>query len=285
MPRAERQRIRFDLTRHELVVDPPEMREVFHGYSDAPDPVPRVRCYSMAEVLAEKVRALQDRLGRARDVYDVVNVGRNLREEISAAKVAEVADQKFRFKELEPPTPEKILARVDPEVLETDWTQALRHQLPLLPPVHDFLDALKDVLEWIFAAAPPALALSAVPGREGERSVPPVRFTRRGTGRGIGHPRATPPFPWPSETFGSRMDRVRYAARNRLLARVTYHGVPRLIEPYSLRVPRTGNLLLYVHEVQRGGAPGGGVKAFKVSELGEVQVTDQPFRARYLVEL
>lgn len=48
---------------------------------------------------------------------------------------------------------------------------------------------------------------------------------------------------------------------------------------------RTGNLLLYVHEVQRGLAPGGGVKAFKVADLGEVQVTVQPFRTRYLVEL
>lgn len=63
LPRAERQRIRFDLTRDELVVEPPQQREVFHGYSDAPSPPARVRCYSLNEVLAEKLRALVERSG------------------------------------------------------------------------------------------------------------------------------------------------------------------------------------------------------------------------------
>ena len=61
LPRAQRQRIRFDLTQDELVVDPPESRHVFHGYSDIPDPVPQVFCYSLNEILAEKVRALFER--------------------------------------------------------------------------------------------------------------------------------------------------------------------------------------------------------------------------------
>lgn len=81
------------------------------------------------------------------------------------------------------------------------------------------------------------------------------------------------------------MDRVRYPARNRLLARVTYHGVPRLVEPYSLRMPKTGNLLLYVFEVERGFGPGEGLKAFEVAELGDVELTEQPFQPQYLVEL
>ncbi len=58
LARAQRQRIRLDLTRDELVVDPPGLREVFHGYSDEPEPLPRIRCYTLAEILAEKVRAL-----------------------------------------------------------------------------------------------------------------------------------------------------------------------------------------------------------------------------------
>lgn len=85
--------------------------------------------------------------------------------------------------------------------------------------------------------------------------------------------------------YGGSLGRVRYAARNRLLARINYHGVARLVEPYSLRRPRTGNLLLYVFEVQRGAGAGGGIKAMKVAELGEVEVTDRPFQPRYVVEL
>jgi hypothetical protein len=81
------------------------------------------------------------------------------------------------------------------------------------------------------------------------------------------------------------MERVRFAARNRLLAQVNYHGIDRLVEPYSLRIPNTGNLLLYVNEVRRGTGAGEGIKAFKVDELGDVKVTDQPFVPRYRIEL
>jgi hypothetical protein len=61
--------------------------------------------------------------------------------------------------------------------------------------------------------------------------------------------------------------------------------VSRLVEPYSLRLPNTGNLLLHVHEVERGGALGRGIKAFKVSEIGDVMVTERPFSPRHFVEL
>ncbi len=285
LPRAERQRIRFDLTRDELVVEPPQQREVFHGYSDAPSPPARVRCYSLNEVLAEKLRALVERSGRARDVYDVVNVGRNLRSDLSPPEIVGIATEKFRFKDLDEPTPERIIQAIDPGVLEVDWGHALRHQLPVLPPVDEFLAALSEVLDWLFTVEAAPLPLPAVPGRSGEVEVPPIRFARPAPAAALGGGTPAPSGPWPAQTFGSQMDRVRYGARNRLLVRIDYHGVPRLVEPYSLRLPRTGNLLLYVHEVQRGGGPGGGIKAFKVAEIGRVEVTDQPFQPQYLIEL
>ena len=50
-------------------------------------------------------------------------------------------------------------------------------------------------------------------------------------------------------------------------------------------MPETGNLLLYVFEVERGLRAGEGIKSFKVAELGDVEVTDRPYRERFLVEL
>lgn len=285
LARAERQRIRFDLTRDELVADAPELREVFHGYSDTPEPLPRIRCYTLAEILAEKIRALFERSGRARDVYDVVNVGRNLRTELSPDVIRELASKKFAFKALDPPTPDRILARVDSDVLASDWINALRHQLPVLPPVAAFLAGLREVLEWVMGVAAPGPALVAVPARRDEAPVPRVQFGRPLAVRALGRGAPAGPGIWPDTVYGSKMDRVRYAARNRLLARVAYHGVTRLVEPYSLRMPGTGNLLLYVFELERGFGPGEGIKAFKVAELGDVQVTDRPFQPQYLVEL
>ena len=284
LSRAARQRIRFDLTRDEVIVDKPESREVFHGYSDAIEPVPRIQCYSLGEILAEKVRALFERSGRARDVFDVVNVGRNLREELTPAEIAALATKKFRFKDLDDPSPDLILSGVDPEVLELDWGNALRHQVPVLPPVSDFLSALGDVLRWLFGDDR-TRPLLAVPVRGGEVAVPPVQFARPAAARAAARHGAVPHVLWPAAALGSKMDRVRYAARNRLLVEINYHGVSRMVEPYSLRVPETGNLLLYAFEVQRSGGAGGGLKAFRVAELGDVQLTDRPFQARYLVEL
>lgn len=105
--------------------------------------------------------------------------------------------------------------------------------------------------------------------------------SRLGVGRIVGAPSGAVPI----AAYGTRMDRIRYAARNRLVARVGYGGVTRLVEPYSLRMPGTGNLLLYVYEVERGGGVGGGIKAFKVAELGDVSVTERSFSPRYAVEL
>ena len=283
LARQNRQRVKLDLTRHELLVTAAERREVFHGYSDLPDPAPTIRCYSLKELLVEKVRALLERSGRARDVYDVVNIGRNFSSDFNVTEARVIATRKFAFKGLPAPTSDLILGSIDPQVLAVDWNNALRHQLPVLPPPNEFLSALRDVLDWLFVPARPGVILAAVPAKAEEVLVPPVRFASPA----LGLARAVFPggMPVPANVFGSRMDRIRFAARNRLLAQVNYHGVSRLVEPYSLRIPKTGNLLLYVYETQRGSRPGEGIKAFKVDELGDVAVSNNSFQPRYLIEL
>jgi predicted nucleotidyltransferase component of viral defense system len=284
LARQSRQRIRFDLTQHELVADTPERRPIFHGYSDAQAPAPEVLCYTLEELLAEKVRALVERSGRARDVYDVVNLGRNFADQLNLTRARDYIARKFAFKALAAPTPGSILAGIDAATLETDWEGALHHQLQVLPPVGDFLAALHGILAWIlepgFVASLLAPVASSSPD---EASVPAVRFELPPVGLGRPMPRLGRGIP--ASAYGRSMERVRFAARNRLLVRLVYDGVPRLVEPYSLRMAGTGNLLLYVYEVRRGDLPGGGTKAFMVVKLGEVMPTAQSFQPRYLVEL
>lgn len=91
----------------------------------------------------------------------------------------------------------------------------------------------------------------------------------------------------PTIPFGRsaiHLDHIRFAARNRLCIEITYHDVNRVVEPYSLRRPKTGNLLLYVYELQRGSARGGGIKAYKVPEITNTTLTQQAFSPRYVVE-
>jgi hypothetical protein len=69
------------------------------------------------------------------------------------------------------------------------------------------------------------------------------------------------------------------------LKKCYFDGFSRLVAPYSLRMPKTGNLLLYVFEIQRGLGQGEGIRALKVAELRDVEIADRPFAPRYLVEL
>ncbi len=64
--------IRLDLTRDEIVVCPPLMRAIQHLYPDELPAPATVRCYSLQEVFAEKIRAFGER-GRPRDLYDVIS--------------------------------------------------------------------------------------------------------------------------------------------------------------------------------------------------------------------
>jgi predicted nucleotidyltransferase component of viral defense system len=285
LPKQNRQRIRFDLTQDELVATASARRQVFHGYSDVPVPVPEVLCYSLEEILAEKLRALVERKGRARDVYDVVNVGRNFSDQLSVDRTRSAAARKFAFKSLSAPTVAGIFAAIDVAPLEADWSQALRHQLQLVPPVADFVGALRGVLSWILEPTFVVPPLTPAPSQNpNEDPIPRVSF-ERASSLGRGQPLTAFGRRIPAEAYGQAMERVRFAARNRLLVQLVYDGVARVVEPYSLRMPGTGNLLLYVWEIERGGAPGGGIKAFMVSKLGATQVMSRPFVPRHLVEL
>ena len=86
-------------------------------------------------------------------------------------------------------------------------------------------------------------------------------------------------------SFYGAIDQIRYAARNRLCVEITYHDAVRMTEPYSLRVAKTGNMLLYVHEILKNGAPTGDTRAYKVNEIRSARVTEEPFQPRYRVEL
>ena len=81
------------------------------------------------------------------------------------------------------------------------------------------------------------------------------------------------------------LERVRFAARNRLCVELTYDGVRRLAEPYSLRRSRRGNLRLYVFELTRQTLRTEQLKAYSVERIRDVSVSSEPFAARWAVEL
>lgn len=267
------QRITLDVTQDEVLVATPEPRSIFHGYTDAPTPAAKVRCYTVNEIIAEKTRALYERQGRSRDVYDVVNISRNFRDEIDAQEARRILSEKFKFKDLPTPTVETIFSRIDLDLLRQSWQHQLEHQLPVLPPVDSYIADLEEALKW-WVEGHQASQLPPVPLHAGEVPVPRERFSLLPIGGRGTHAASI-----------SSLNQIRFAARNQVCIEITYGGITRLVEPYSLRRPNTGNLLLYVYELRRGNSPGGGIKAFKVADIQRTTVTNAPFRPRYRVEL
>lgn len=267
LPPKSLQRVKFDLTQDELLADEPAMRDLHHAYTDKLEPTPQLRCYSINEILAEKTRALVERNGRARDVYDIVNISRNFRLKINAKLTAELANAKFKFKELEMPSIDYIMKSIDTDVLKANWNNQLAHQINNLPPVDSYLTDLKDAIAWWLEpliAKPQLITMPGIHGRAVERQMFPDIL---------------------SEVAPSTLDHIRRAARNRFLVLVKYNGAERLVEPYSLRYPTTGNEVLHVWEIKKNGFLSNQHKSFITNRLIYLSTSNQIFVPKWEVEL
>jgi len=122
-PRA----IRLDVTRAERLVLAPAIRRLIHSYSDGPVLAQaEIACYTLIEVLAEKVRAVggQRRFAISRDIYDI---HRLVQSGVTAADVVPLLPTKFKARGLdtEALNVERVIARR--AAFEGDWNRRLTH--------------------------------------------------------------------------------------------------------------------------------------------------------------
>ncbi|MBE0448871.1 MAG: nucleotidyl transferase AbiEii/AbiGii toxin family protein [Actinobacteria bacterium] len=99
--RGSAQSIQIDLSRDEFLAFPPVKRTMYHPYSDTGSlPLVSIPCYTLEEVLAEKLRAVggQRRYALARDVYDIHQLSES---GVDIKKTILVLDKKFEAKGLE----------------------------------------------------------------------------------------------------------------------------------------------------------------------------------------
>ena len=78
----------------------------------------------------------------------------------------------------------------------------------------------------------------------------------------------------------STLERIRFAAANRLCVDVGYEGDVQRVEPYSLRKARGGNVVLYACE-----ADSSECATYRTGGISEVEVTRQTFVPKYANEL
>lgn len=260
-PGGDLPRVKMDLTDDEVLVLDAASREVFHPYSDTPEGGIHVPCYCFEEVFAEKIRALGERL-RPRDLYDVIHLYRHDSTRQDRELILSTLEAKCAFKGISVPTMESLESKPERGELQTEWENMLGHQVPVLPPFEQFWQELPEVFDWLYRAVAKAAPTAIPVGRQSIDTAwqPPAMAQAWHT--------ATP------------MEIIRYAAANRLCIDLAYQGSRRLIEPYSLRRTRDGNLLLYAVKHNTGEE-----RSYRVDRIQGAKVTQIPFTPRYAVEL
>ncbi len=250
--------VRLDLTRDEQIARPPVIRPIQHLYSDQLPEPGTVRCYSLEELYAEKIRAMGER-GRPRDLYDIVFLldypGLTDHSEL----VRETLISKCESKGVPIPTLDLLDESPHRVELESEWVNMLGHQLPALPPLEHYWERLPELFTWL----------------DGEVEIALPGPVEGGGGETIWAPS---PASW-SWGSGPALEPVRFAGANRLCVDLGYRSTVRRVEPYSLRVTPDGNLLLYA--VRRDNRQ---LRSYRVDRIESIEVTTEPFRPVHYVE-
>ncbi len=141
-------RIKIDLTLDEPLILEPQIKEVYHPYSDMLEEGKRILAYSYEELFAEKLRALVQRL-RPRDLYDVVHLYQQKDSNTNVILMRKTLQKKCDNRSVPFPKMELIETHDNRKLLESEWSTQLRHQMPKLPPFESFLHKLEAILSWI----------------------------------------------------------------------------------------------------------------------------------------
>jgi len=259
--RGDLPRIKLDLTIDEILVLDPVVREVHHPYSDRPEEGIKIGSYCFEEVFAEKIRALAERQ-RPRDLYDVVHLYRHDDLNPNQLLILSTLGKKCEFKGIEVPSMITFTSSPEREELEAEWKNMLAHQLPALPSFEQFWAALPEVMDWLHGTKVKVVNASIPMGRQ------QMDETWR-------------PFPmaqaWHTQV---PMEKIRFAAANRICVNLRYQDSTRLIEPYSLRRTMDGNILLIASKHETGET-----RSYRVNRIQGAEISNIPYVPRYAVEL
>jgi predicted nucleotidyltransferase component of viral defense system len=243
--------VRMDVTQFERIWLPVQTCRLIHPYSDANACEADIRCVKLEEVLASKLKCLIQRRHVA-DLYDYAHWLFFGVHDVNSDEVVEVFLRKTIYQRA-PRVALDLLVNLPFAALGTIWERFV------VCPVRSVLsfDAVKERflghLEQMFAAFADA--------------------------------------PWRDLAFfpSNLRTPIMEAGASQRLLRMRYHGVERLVEPYSLlyrvRKDGVGREYFYAYDRTGGRGSGPGIKTFVAKDVVDLAVTDQEFDPRFLVEV
>jgi len=250
--------IKLDLTSDEILVLKAEKRKVHHPYTDEPSQGIKMKCYAFEEVLAEKIRALAQR-ARPRDLYDVVHFFRNRGLIENPKLVYSVLEKKCLYKKIAIPTYQHIKEHEKIDELEPQWDYMLTHQLSNLPMFESFWNDLPLFFDWLVGELAEKTVASI--SKKDEIIFHPGRIIHA----------HSQDFP---------LQRIQFAAANRVCVILTYNNKEKTVEPISFRRSKSGNRLFYGFERETNHP-----KAYSISKIQSIEITNIPYTEKYPVEI
>ena len=252
-------RIKLDFTADEKVILSPVQKQVSHPYSDRPEEGIKTMAYVYEETFAEKIRALFER-ANPRDLYDVINLYRNVKASPNVSNLKEALKQKCEFKGIPAPKLDDILKHESK--LKGAWHEMIAHQLPYLPPFDSFFQVLPEFFKWL-EGGKSSEEKTAYRFKEGEVLV-----------------KEQTAFLPLKQKIKSYLELIRFASANRLCVNIKYQDLIYKVECYSLRKIKENQFILYAWDVDKNS-----LCSYAVQHIQGVKITSDSFVPRYLVEL
>ena len=244
--------IRLDISEFEKIYLPIRTVPLIHPYSDSSLCTASIRCLSLEEMIANKMKCLLQRR-HSHDLFDMVYayLWQNQRS-INRADILSVFLRKTIFQP-SPTSAKNLLLELPFDFFKLAWQ---RYVICPINSRFDFESAaenFRNFVEELF-----------------------IGYSDRAS--------STLAF-FPAHLRNPIME----AARDCKMLRVTYEGVDRLVEPYALSYKRRKDLVaqeyFYCWDTTGGRTSGPGVRTFLNPKISSIEVIEQIFDPRYEIEL
>jgi predicted nucleotidyltransferase component of viral defense system len=246
--------VSLDITEFDKIYLPVQTRMLIHPYSDSDVCRAEIRCLKLEEMLAAKLKCLLQRR-EVSDLYDLVfSIFINKDLNVNRQEIVSTFLRKTIF-EPSPSVARQLLLELPLNLLRAAWQ---RYIICPLESVLDFdwtVQQFQVFIQELFAV------------------------------QGVGIPYRAQFAYFPSHIRNPIME----AGQNLRLLRLTYDGVPRIVEPYSMVFKRRkdgfGQEYLYVYDTTGGRDSGPGIKSFVNTKIQHIEVLNDSFQPRHQVNL
>jgi predicted nucleotidyltransferase component of viral defense system len=242
--------VRLDITEFDRLYLPTQIRQLIHPYSDNPACQAQVRCIKLEEMLASKLKCLLQRR-HSFDLYDYVYaVFFNNELAVNRTEILSTFFRKTIF-ERSPGAARGLLLGLPVATFKAAWDKYIVCPRQSVISFESAFERFCESVRELFA----------------ENVFPDV-------GR-IFYP-------------ADMRNLILEAGSGLRLMTLTYDGIRRAVEPYSLAYKRRkdGHAEEYFYAWDRvGGASGPGIKAFLNAKVSDLAVLEETFQPRYEVEL